>query len=116
VEAADKHVERIGIVPDGQRPPRRHAVAVTERLCRIKLTLGEVEACPQGACPFWEQGGAVVEADCGLERLGLELDRPDLAEYLGDLRTALEAARDAREREQARQAFAAIVPPELSGR
>ena len=86
------------------------------RLCRIKFTLDEVEACPEGACPFWEHGGAVVESGCGLERLHLELDRPDLAEYLVELRQLLETARDERERQAARQAFAGLVPPELSGR
>jgi hypothetical protein len=85
-------------------------------LCRIKLTLGDVESCPKGACPFWEPGGAIVEAGCGLERLRIDVDRPDLAAYLVDLREALEAARNAREREEARQAFASLVPPELSGR
>ena len=85
-------------------------------LCHIKLTLGEVEACPEGACPFWEVGGAVVESGCGLERLQLDLDRPDLAEYLVQLRRTLETARDARERKEARQALAGLVPPELSGR
>jgi hypothetical protein len=89
---------------------------VTRPLCRIRMTLGEVEACPRGACPFWEHGGAVVESACGLERLGLDLERPDLAEYLVELRGRLETARDEREREAARQAFAEIVPPEFSGR
>jgi hypothetical protein len=88
---------------------------VAERLCRIKLALSEVEACPQGACPFWEPGGAVLEAGCGLERLQLELDRPDLAEYLVGLRHALETARDSREREEARRALADLWPPELTG-
>lgn len=86
------------------------------KLCRIKLAVDEVEACPEGACPFWEAGGAVVASGCGLERLHLELDRPDLAGYLVDLRRALETARDERERLAARQAFAGLVPPELSGR
>ena len=82
----------------------------------MKLTLGEVEACPQGACPFWEQGGAVLDAGCGLERLHLELDRSDLAAYFDEVRTALETARDDAERQAARQAFAALAPPELVDR
>jgi hypothetical protein len=88
---------------------------MTETLCRMKLALGEVEACAQGACPFWEHGGAVLEAGCGLERLQLELERPDLAGYFDELRRALERARDETERQAARQAFAALAPPELSG-
>jgi hypothetical protein len=89
---------------------------MTEILCRMSSTLGEVEACPQGACPFWEHGGAVLESGCGLERLHLELDRADLAVYFDELRRALEAARDDTERQAARQAFAALAPPELSDR
>ena len=84
--------------------------------CRIKHTLGVDEPCPEGACPFWEHGGAVVEAGCGLERLHVDVGRPDLAAYLDELRTSLETARDDRERAEARRAFAALVPPELSGR
>ena len=89
---------------------------MTSALCRIKLTLDEFEACPEGACPFWEHGGAVIEAQCGLERLSLESDRPDIARHFVELRRALERARDERERQEARRAFAAVVPPELSGR
>lgn len=89
---------------------------MTETLCRMRLTLGEVEACPQGACPFWEHGGAVLGSGCGLERLHLELDRSDLAAYFDGLRRALETARDDTERKAARQAFAALAPPELSDR
>jgi hypothetical protein len=87
-----------------------------ERLCRIKLAVHELEVCPEGACPFWEEGGAVVESGCGFERLQLDLDRPDLAQYLVELRRTLENARDAVERDEALQALAGLVPPELSGR
>lgn len=98
---------------------RRRAVRfvnVTRSLCRIKIALGEAELCPEGACPFWEHGGAVVESGCGLERLPMELDRPDMAKYLLGLRQALESARDEQERAAARATFAALAPPELSGR
>jgi hypothetical protein len=97
----------------GATPRQARLVA---RVCRIKATLDEHEACPEGACPFWEAGGAVVDAGCGLERLQLELDRPELAAYLLELRSMLQTARGATEREEARRAFSEIVPPELSGR
>ena len=84
--------------------------------CRIKLTLDVAEPCPEGACPFWEHGGAVVGSGCGLERLGIDVARPDIALYLDELRTQLESARDEHERRAARQAFAGLVPPELSER
>ena len=98
------------------RVRRARFPVMTETLCQVKLTLGEVEACPQGACPFWEHGGAVLESGCGLERLHLEVDRSDLAAYFDELRTALEAARDDAERHAARRAFATLAPPELTGR
>ena len=35
------------------------------KLCTIQLAVGEVEVCPEGACPFWEEGGAALDAGCG---------------------------------------------------
>lgn len=89
---------------------------MTTRTCRIRRALGQAEPCPEGACPFWEPGGAVLDAGCGLERRGIDLDRADLAAYLDGLRRELELARDTSEREAARRAFAELVPPDLSGR
>ncbi len=89
---------------------------MTARTCRIRQALGEIEQCPESACPFWEEGGALLDAGCALERQGIDLDRPDLAAYLDGLRRELELARDASERQAARRVFAELVPPELSGR
>jgi hypothetical protein len=82
----------------------------------MKLTLGEAEECSEGACPFWETGIGVVEAGCGLERLPVDLSRPDLAAYLLGLRAALESARETSERDEGRRALGGLAPPELSGR
>ncbi len=114
--AAGKHVEEFRARTDGGRGVVGQIASMTEALCGMKLTLGEVEACPQGACPFWEHGGTVLESGCGLERLPLELDRTSIAEYFVELRERLEAARDDEERVAARRALAELVPPELSGR
>lgn len=114
--AADKHVRQVSACTDGAAQRPRQIGSVTKTLCRIKIAVGEVEPCPEGACPFWVHGGAVVGAGCGIERLQIDVTRPDLAGYLARLRTQLEAARDAEERRAARQAFAALVPPEFSGR
>ena len=84
------------------------------RTCRLHLALGHAEACPGSACPFWEEGGIALPAGCELERLGVDLARPDLAAYLLELRERLEAARDREERVTARRAFGVLVPPELS--
>jgi hypothetical protein len=85
------------------------------KTCRLHLTMGDVEACPGQACPFWEEGGIALPPGCELERLAIDLDRADLAQYLLELRGTLEAARDRQEREAARRAFAELVPPDLSG-
>jgi hypothetical protein len=77
--------------------------------CHLHFTLGHIEPCPEAACPFWEQ------SDCALERLGVELERPDLARYLLTLRARLEYAQDSAERAQALAAFAELLPSEYSG-
>jgi hypothetical protein len=86
------------------------------KLCTIQFAVGEVEACGQGACPFWEEGGAALDASCGLERLGLDLERPDVAGYLLELRSQLEIARSHEEQAEARRVFAAVVPADIAGR
>jgi hypothetical protein len=98
------------------RPRLQSAMPAEPRICHLHLTLGSAEACPGGACPFWEQGGVALPPACELERLGIDLSRPDLAGYLLELREQLEAARDREEQEAARRAFAELVPPDLSGR
>ena len=85
----------------------------TRPLCRLHLTLGAVAECPEGACPFWEEGGAALPPGCSLERLGVDVERPDLAWYLLELRRQLEESRNREEREQARRAFRDLVPPGL---
>jgi hypothetical protein len=86
------------------------------KVCHLHLALGRVEACPGGACAFWEEGGIALPAGCELERLAIDLERPDLAEYLLEVRYKLEPARDREERDAARRAFAEVVPPEFSER
>ena len=80
----------------------------TPTLCSLQFAVGRVEACPGEPCPFWEPGGAIVDAGCAVERLGLaaELDdRPDLAEYLLELRARLEQVRDSSEEREVRSRF-----------
>ena len=47
------------------------APEVAERkLCSLQYALGRIEECPLSArCPFWEEGGAVLDAGCLLERM-----------------------------------------------
>lgn len=60
--------------------------------CWLQDTLGRVERCPEsGRCPFWEVGGAVLEAGCLLERFLSRDDwTPELAHRWVALRQSLE--------------------------
>jgi hypothetical protein len=86
-----------------------------EELCRLSSAIGSVEECPRGWCAFWDQGGAVVEPGCALERLGVDFSNVDLAYYLLDLRRALDESRNAHEAEVAARRLTTLVPPDLSG-
>src|SRR5262249_8360173 len=58
--------------------------------CALQDAVGRVEACPGVGCPFWEEGGAVLEAGCMIERLSLDLARrPERAQSLLELRLRL---------------------------
>ena len=72
--------------------------------CALQDAAGRVEACPRGGCPFWEEGGAVVEGGCAIERLSFDLARrPELAQYLLEIRLGL--ARGRRRGEETRGLF-----------
>lgn len=81
--------------------------------CTLRLATGVVEFCPQQRCAFWEEGGAVVEGGCVIERLGLDVRRPDVAGYLLAARERLEQARDRSEAEAAHREFAQRIGLEL---
>jgi hypothetical protein len=100
----------------GRAARRLAAMTGASRLCGLHLAMGREQACPRGACPFWEDGGAVVDAGCAVERLGIDLGRRDLAEYLLEIRTTLDEARSREERAAARASFAELVPSDLAGR
>jgi hypothetical protein len=63
------------------------------RRCALQGAVGRVEHCPGAACPFWEEGGAIVAAGCAIERLGVNLSSPQLARQLLELRAELDVAR-----------------------
>jgi len=83
-------------------------------LCALHLAAGRREECPEHACAFWEEGGAVVEAGCAFDRVRLEFDaRPDVAKWLLTIRTDLENARSAADTMRVRAALNEILPPGL---
>ena len=86
-----------------------------QKLCALAQAIGNVEECPRSWCAFWEQGGAVAEAGCAIERLGLDLGNRDLAHYLLDLRRTLDGTRSKEEAETALRQLEQLVPPDLSG-
>ena len=77
------------------------------KICRLDLAAhGHAEACGGDRCAFWEPGGAVVVGSCLLERLGVDLERPGLAEYLLTVREAIEGAQHRNDAEAAHREFA----------
>lgn len=75
------------------------------RLCALQDAAGRVETCPGARCPFWEEGGAALEAGCGIERLALDLARPGLAQALLEERFVLDRARNGEEAAPVRSLF-----------
>jgi hypothetical protein len=74
--------------------------------CTIRsVAEGTSEVCPRDRCVFWESGTAMTDGRCVLERLGVEVTRPDLAGYLLETRERLETARDVSEAEEAHRQF-----------
>ena len=83
---------------------------VIPKPCSLREAVGEHELCPADACAFWEAGGAVVEAGCAIERLGVPVRRqPVLARHLLELRLRVEEARDDSERGNAHHRFSELL-------
>jgi hypothetical protein len=82
--------------------------------CTLRLVAEHaIEACPRERCAFWEPGDAVVEGRCIIERLGVDVRRPDLAAYLLETRERLDRARDLVEAERAHREFSRRIGREL---
>jgi len=66
----------------------------TPKACPLQDAAGRVEACPGVGCPFWEEGGVVLEGGCAIQRLALDLAlRPQLVQSLLEIRLQLDRAR-----------------------
>jgi hypothetical protein len=74
------------------------------RLCSLASAAGKAEACPEGACPFWEPGGAALDARCAVEHLGVVANAP-LAQWLLEIRERLAAASSEEEEHAMRTVF-----------
>ena len=62
-------------------------IEITTRLCSLEATVGR-HTCPEGACPFWEPGGAVLDGRCAFEELDVTADAA-LAGWLLEIRERL---------------------------
>ena len=67
-------------------------------VCRMKESLGEIEACPGAPCAFWEGEG------CALGQIDFR-GRRDVATFLLGLRSELESVRMAEDTAEARRRF-----------
>jgi hypothetical protein len=75
-------------------------------MCSLRLAAGgELERCPEERCAFWETGAVAMRGTCLIERLGIEISRPDLAGYLLETREQIEKALDKTEAEAAHREF-----------
>jgi len=83
-------------------------IAYETRICRLKAELGEFEACPEAACPFWEPGGAVLGGRCAFEELGIAADA-QLAKWLLEIRERLASAESTAAAEEARTLFSHLL-------
>jgi hypothetical protein len=82
--------------------------------CTLRLAAeGTAEPCPRERCSFWEPGGAVVQGRCLIERLGVDVRRPDLALYLLETRERLDQTRNLAEAERAHAEFSRRIGREL---
>jgi hypothetical protein len=76
----------------------------TVRLCSLAATVGKREACPEGECPFWEPGGAVLAGRCAFEELDVKADAA-LANWLLEIRERLASSESTVAADAARSLF-----------
>ena len=84
------------------------AIAHTTRLCSLEAAVGSQEACPEGACPFWEPGGAVLCGRCAFEELDVAADAA-LATWLLEIRGRLASAESTVAAEAAHSLFSHLL-------
>jgi hypothetical protein len=74
------------------------------RPCSLEATVGNAEACPEDACPFWEPGGAALGGRCAFEQLDITADA-ELASWLLEIRGQLDSARSSEDEDALRHQF-----------
>jgi hypothetical protein len=84
------------------------AIGYETRLCSLEATVRKGEACPEGACPFWEPGGAVLGGRCAFEELDVAADA-ELATWLLEIRERLASAESTAAADEARSLFSHLL-------
>jgi hypothetical protein len=80
------------------------AIEQGRRICSLAAAVDRREACPEGACPFWEPGGAALGGRCAVEQLGVAADAA-LATWLLEIRERLADTRSEGEERAMRSVF-----------
>jgi hypothetical protein len=87
---------------------------IEQENCTLRLIAEEtIEACRRERCAFWDRGSGVVDGHCFIERLGVDVRRPELAAYLLATRERLDRARDLADAEQGHREFSRRIGREL---
>jgi hypothetical protein len=80
----------------------------TTRVCTLEAAVGRLEACPQGACPFWEPGGAALAGRCAFEQLDIAADSR-LATWMLEIRERLASAESTAAADEAHTLFCHLL-------
>lgn len=84
------------------------AIETTTRLCTLEAAVSRQEVCPEGACPFWEPGGAALDGRCAFEELNVTADAA-LAGWLLEIRERLASAESTVAADAARSLFSHLL-------
>lgn len=78
------------------------------RQCSLEAAVGKTAACSEGACPFWEPGGAALGGRCAFEQLDIT-DDAALASWLLEIRERLASAESTVAADAARRLFSHLL-------
>jgi hypothetical protein len=90
--------------------PRNHHVVMQPSSaaglvpCRLQYVASRVGSCPDNRCPLWQPDETGFEGYCVFDRLNVP-DESTFASWLVQLRSELQRARTANERNEVRQLF-----------
>ena len=84
------------------------AIEHMTRLCSLEAAVDRLEACPEGACPFWEPDGAALGGRCAFEQLDLAADTR-LARWMLEIRESLASAESTAAADEAHSLFSHLL-------